>query len=76
MKQIKDYKMKILNKIAKCKQWIIRIVMVRFLKQVDTCNGNGHALWILKWNIFGWKGRWWFYTKKIGDGDNGDRCMM
>jgi hypothetical protein len=51
-----------------------RIVMVRLLRQTDTCNGNGHALWIIVWNLFGWNGRWWFYTEKIGNGDNGDRC--
>lgn len=57
----------------------IHIVKVRFflkLKRRDnTCNGNGYGIWRLEWAWFRKRGSKRLWTQKLGNGDNGERCM-
>lgn len=53
-------------------------VRVRFYLKIRRCenttNGNGYATYTLEWAWFKKRASWWFYTQKLGNGDNGDRC--
>jgi len=55
------------------------IVKVRFflkLKRRDnTCNGNGYGIWSLDWAWFRKRGSKRLWRQKIGNGDNGERCI-
>ena len=57
----------------------IHIVRVRFflkLKRRDnTHNSNGYGIWNLDWAWFRKRGSRRLWTQKLGNGDNGERCM-
>lgn len=57
---------------------VIPNVRVRFYLKIRRCtnttNGNGYATYNLEWAWFKKRGSWWFYTQKLGNGDNGERC--
>lgn len=57
---------------------VIPDVRVRFYLKIrrcsNTCNGNGYATWNLDLAWFKKRWSWWFYTQKLGNGDNGERC--
>ena len=57
---------------------VIPDVRVRFYLKIRRCsnttNGNGYSTYTLEWAWFKKRGSWWFYTQKLGNGDNGERC--
>ena len=48
---------------------------LKFKRSINTGNGNGYAIYSLKWAWFKKRGSWQIYTKILGNGDNGERCQ-
>jgi hypothetical protein len=75
----KDWIEKIIDREENTKQCDIHVVRVRFylkLKRRDnTCNGNGYGIWNLDWAWFRKRGSKRLWTQKLGNGDNGERCI-
>lgn len=67
------------EKLLELSNATIHIVKVRFflkLKRRDnTCNGNGYRIWSLDWAWFRKRGSKRLWRQKLGNGDNGERCM-
>ena len=70
-------------KHTKLKKWLgnspifgVSVCFFLKLKRSDnTCNGNGYGIWHLDWAWFRKLGSKRLWTQKLGNGDNGERCM-
>jgi hypothetical protein len=48
---------------------------LKIIKSRNTNNDNGYVTYTLELKYNNIKWRWWFWTKKLGTGDNGERCI-
>ncbi len=67
------------DKLMELSNATIHIVKVRFFLKIkrrdNTTNGNGHGIWNLDWAWFRERGSKRLWTQKLGNGDNGERCI-